>query len=107
MFDLNWNDLCLCIKLKYYYIENNTKIKPWFLGHKNQITEKQKTYIKNLFYQYYVPCSERQFEYFENKLNELNTRNSSEIINGLLQKYRQLISILVKYLEQFKPNNLT
>ncbi|MBW1242398.1 MAG: hypothetical protein EIB84_06450 [Spiroplasma poulsonii] len=37
---------------------------------KNQIIEKQKTYIKNLFYQYYVPCSERQFEYFENKLNE-------------------------------------
>ncbi|RUP75909.1 hypothetical protein D6D54_07675, partial [Spiroplasma poulsonii] len=29
---------------------------------------KKKTYIKNLFYQYYVPCSERQFEYFENKL---------------------------------------
>ncbi|MFJ1522689.1 hypothetical protein [Spiroplasma sp. ald] len=46
MFDLNWNDLCLCIKLKYYYIENNTKIKPWFLGHKNQIIEKKKIHKK-------------------------------------------------------------
>ncbi|MFW4371462.1 MAG: hypothetical protein EHV01_005965 [Spiroplasma sp. hy2] len=60
-----------------------------------------------MFYQYYVPNTERQFEYFENKLNELNTRNASEIIKGLLQKDKQLISILVKYLDQFKPNNLT
>ncbi|WP_424527564.1 hypothetical protein [Spiroplasma endosymbiont of Glossina fuscipes fuscipes] len=55
----------------------------------------------------WIPNTERQFEYFENKLNELNTRNASEIINGLLQKDKQLISVLVKYLEQFKPNNLT
>ncbi|MFU0252161.1 hypothetical protein [Spiroplasma sp. Moj] len=30
-----------------------------------------------------------------------------QIINGLLQKDKKLISMLVKYLEQFKPNNLT
>ncbi|MFJ1522337.1 MAG: hypothetical protein EHU54_02485 [Spiroplasma sp. ald] len=29
-----------------------------------------------------------------------------QIINGLLQKDKQLISILMKYCEQFNPNNL-
>lgn len=102
MFDLNWN---VVISIKY---EDDEFYYLWlyYRNGKNQITEKQKDYIKNLFYQYYVPNTERQFEYFENKLNELNTRNASEIINGLLQKDKQLISILVKYLEQFKPNNL-
>lgn len=74
---------------------------------KIKLQKKQKEYIKNLFYQYYIPNTERQFEYFENKVNELNTRNASEIIKDLLQKDKQLISILVKYLEQFKSNNLT
>ncbi|QIA74250.1 hypothetical protein GL982_11985 (plasmid) [Spiroplasma citri] len=102
MFDLNWNSV---ISLKYeddefYYLWQ------YYRNGKNQITGKQKEYIKNLFYQYYIPCSKRQFEYFENKLNELNTRNASEIINGLLQKDKKMISMLVKYLEQFKPNNL-
>lgn len=103
MFDLNWSAV---ISLKY---EDDEFYFLWryYRNGKNQITEKQKTYIKNLFYQYYIPSSEHQFEYFENKLNELNTRNASEIINGLLQKDKQLISVLVKYLDQFKPNNLT
>ncbi|WP_198049708.1 hypothetical protein [Spiroplasma sp. hyd1] len=30
-----------------------------------------------------------------------------QIINGLLQKDKKLISILVKYLEQLQPNILT
>lgn len=82
MFDLNWNAV---ISLKY---EDDEFYFLWryYRNGKNQITEKQKDYIKNLFYQYYIPNTERQFDYFENKLNELNTRNASEIINGLLQK---------------------
>ena len=102
MFDLNWNEI-ICSIIKD---DNLQIINPYFLQSKKKITEKQKTYIKNLFYQYYVITTERQFEYFENKLNELNTRNASKIINGLLQKDSYLISMLVKYLEQFKPNNL-
>nr|WP_240700324.1 hypothetical protein [Spiroplasma melliferum] len=31
-----------------------------------------------------------------NKLNELNTRSASAIINGLLQKDKRLIALLVK-----------
>lgn len=103
MFDLNWNEI-ICSRFED---DNLQIINPYFLQSKNKIIEKQKTYIKNLFYQYYIPNTERKFEYFENKLNELNASNASEIINGLLQKYKQLISMLVKYLEQFKPNNLT
>ncbi|GAA6238778.1 MAG: hypothetical protein SPLM_08930 [Spiroplasma phoeniceum] len=103
MFDLNWNEI-ICSRFEDDNLINYHSV---FLQSKNQITKKQKDYIKNLFYQYYVPNTKRQFEYFENKLNELNTRNASEIINGLLQKDKHLISILVQYLEQFKPNNLT
>ncbi|KAI92003.1 hypothetical protein [Spiroplasma melliferum] len=103
MFDLNWSAV---ISLKY---EDDEFYLLWqyYRNGKNKITEKQKDYIKNLFYQYYIPNTERQFEYLENKLNELNTRSASAIINGLLQKDKRLIALLVKYLEQFKPNNLT
>lgn len=103
MFDLNWSAV---ISLKY---EDDEFYWLWqyYRNGKNKITEKQKDYIKNLFYQYYIPNTERQFEYLENKLNELNTRSASAIINGLLQKDKRLIALLVKYLEQFKPNNLT
>lgn len=102
MFDLNWNDV-ICSKFED---GNFPIINPLFLQSKHRITDKQKDYIKNLFYRYYIPCSERQFEYFDNKLNELNKRNASEIINALLNKNKYLISILVQYLDQFKPNNL-
>lgn len=82
VFELDWNEV-ICSKFK----DDNFQISnPWFLQSKHRITDKQKTYIKNLFYQYYIPCSELQFEYFENKLNELNTRNANEIINALLNK---------------------